>query len=66
MGRRWADGQTESVMEAHSSNERKSVERGEHEASTGQGTASRALTPPGPTQRVRHCRTYLDFYRTLV
>lgn len=44
-GRREVDGQTESVMEAHSSNERKSVERGEREASTGRGTASRALTP---------------------
>lgn len=37
MGRMWVDGQTESVMEAHGSKQRKSMERGEREASPGRG-----------------------------
>lgn len=39
-GRMWVDGQTESVMEAHTQQQRKSKERGEHEASPGGGEAT--------------------------
>lgn len=61
-GRMWVDGQTESVMEAHGSNEGKAWREESVRPALAEGSY-RALTPSQPDgahTEVRHCRTSAD------